>query len=335
MNNNSSFFSKYKRILITLLMVFVGVTVIGAGFYFVNSIIRSSNTSDAAQTGYGCNQYGTAGGTYGSDCGVIIDASNILNSTICINTFQVTIGNTYTCTFPLTGSTTNTYSVPANGILAGTSTITGQSLACTVIDNITAQAALQCQGIPTAGGVAGVKDVLLFVDGATSGVDKGDVLLVTQSTPLTNGDLVNSDLACVSAPVNSTTPCTFTLPPTKTLPSGFQLAIGNGANGGTCTLNTVTRIVTCAGVPTGSQSGNQLIYSIINGTKGNTTKTVNITAIATTPAPVTNPIAPILPRTGGQWIVSIIAILVLFFGILFGSAYMNKKKSIKTDLDKK
>ncbi len=333
MSNQLSFFSKYKRIIISLLIVFLSVTIIGVGYYFVNSVIQSSNTSDAAQTGYGCDQYGTAGGTYGSDCGVIIDASNISNSTVCINTFQVTIGNTYNCTFPLIGSTTNTYSVPTNGILAGTSTITGQSLPCTVINNTTTQAALQCQGIPSTGGVAGLKDVLLFIDGATSGVDKGDVLLVTQSTPLTNADLVNSDLQCVSAPINSTTNCTFTLPSTKTLPSGLQFAIGNGANGGTCTLNTVTRVVTCAGVPTGSQAGNQLIYSIINGTKGNTTKIVTITSGATTPTP--NPLTPILPRTGGQWIVSIIAIFAIFFGILFGSTYMNKKKSIKTDLDSK
>jgi hypothetical protein len=328
---------KKKNIIIASL---AGIVSIIIGFFLISSLLGVRFFSNAGVTGYGCGNYGTAGGVYGSDCGVVIAIANIQNSSNCLNTLNVTIGNTYTCTFPLTGSTTNSYSLPANGITAGSSTVTGQSQPCTVINGGTAQAALECTGIPSTGGSAGVKDVLVFVNGATTGVDKGDVNFTTASTPLVNTDfgILNPSLTlvCDSAVVNATTNCTFILPPDKTLPANFQFSIGNGVNGGTCTLNPLNRIVTCTGVPTGSQIGNQKIYSYIGGTKADTGKLVNIIA-STVTTPVTNPIISAinntLPRTGGGKVLVGFSIIAIFIGILVGVRRFEKKKSMKTDLD--
>jgi hypothetical protein len=335
----SSYFKNMKKKNIIIASI-AGLTTIIFGFFLISSLLGVRFLSGAVTTGYGCGNYGTAGGVYGSDCGVIIAIANIQASTNCVNTLNVTIGNTYTCTFPLTGSTTNSYSLPTGGILAGTSTLTSQSLSCTIINGGTPQAALECTGIPSTGGSAGIKDVLLFVNGATTGIVKGNVNLTTLSTPLANSDFAltnpNLNLICQSAAVNATTNCTFTLPSDKTLPTNFQFAIGNGVNGGTCTLDNVTRLVTCTGVPTGSQIGNQKIYSYIGGTKADTTKLVNIIASTTTP-PATNPIISAinntLPRTGGGKVIVGVSIVAIFVGILIGVRRLEKKKSMKTDLD--
>jgi hypothetical protein len=342
-NQIPSFFKKMNKKTIIIASV-SGVIAIITGFLLISSLLGARFFSNAGLTGYGCGNYGTAGGPYGSDCGVVIAIANIQNSSNCINTLNVTIGNTYTCTFPLTGSTTNSYSLPASGIVAGSSTVSGQSQLCTVINGGTAQVALECTGIPSVGGSAGVKDVLVFVNGATVGVDKGDVNFTTTSTPLTNSDFAltnpNLNLVCESAAVNLTTNCTFTLPSDKTLPSNFQFSIGNGLNGGACTLNPLNRLVTCTGVPTGSQIGNQKIYSYINGTKADTTKLVNIIAAPTTTTTTTNPnpiisaINNTLPRTGGGKVLVGVSIVAIFVGILIGVRRFEKKKSMKTDLDK-
>jgi hypothetical protein len=329
--------TKKQHIIISIV---AAVSTLFLGFFLISSLFGVRFLSGAVTTGYGCGNYGTAGGVYGSDCGVVIAIANIQTSTNCINTLNVTIGNTYTCTFSLTGSTTNSYSVPTSGISAGTSTITGQSLPCIVINSGTPQAALECTGIPSTGGAAGIKDVLVFVNGITTGIVKGSVNLTTLSTPLANSDFAltnpNLNLVCQSAAVNATTNCTFTLPSDKTLPTNFQFAIGNGVNGGTCTLDNVTRLVTCTGVPTGSQIGNQKIYSYIGGTKADTTKLVNIIASTTTP-PTTNPIISAinntLPRTGGGKVLVGVSIVAIFVGILIGVRRFEKKKSMKTDLD--
>jgi hypothetical protein len=313
------------------------------GFFLVSSLLGIKYFSNAVTDGYGCGNFGTAGGLYGSDCGVVIAIANIQTSTNCINTLNVTIGNTYTCTFPLIGSTTNSYSLPTTGVLAGSSTLTTKSQPCTIINGGTAQAALECTGIATIGGSAGVKDVLIFVNGATVGVDKGDVNFISTSTPLANSDFAltnpNLNLVCEPAAVNLTTNCTFTLPPDKTLPANFQFSIGNGISGGACTLNPLNRLVTCTGVPTGTQIGNQKIYSYIGGTKTDTTKLVNIIAatVPTSTTPATNPVISAinstLPRTGGGKVLVGVSIVAIFVGILIGVRRFEKKKSMKTDLD--
>ena len=108
----------------------------------------------------------------------IINQGNIGQASDCTTDDRIVTGQTYACTFLLTGSNNSSYILPTNGIKAGTSTATGQSPNCSVINNSTITAALVCLNIPTIGGTNGKQDVLLYVDGNSSGVDKGDVTLV-------------------------------------------------------------------------------------------------------------------------------------------------------------
>jgi hypothetical protein len=127
-----------------------------------------------------------------------IDNTSTGNSTDCTATKTVTIGQTYTCTFPLTGSQNNVYSLPASGITASTSTATGTSQPCTILNNGTAQATMQCTGIPTSGATAGVQNVLV------NGQDKGDVNLVPAFDPNgdNDGDGITNGTECNSTGTN-------------------------------------------------------------------------------------------------------------------------------------
>jgi hypothetical protein len=112
--------------------------------------------------------------------------------------------------------------------------------------------------------------------GATSASQCVSTGTTISKTPLTNDDLKNTNLTCQPAAINSTTSCTFTLPGDKTLANDLKLGIGDASPGGTCTAS--GNNVTCSNVPTGSQTGQQPIYSQIGTTpKSDTTKKVNIT----------------------------------------------------------
>jgi hypothetical protein len=114
--------------------------------------------------------------------GTTITATNISNSTNCTSALSVNVGTTYSCDFPLTGDSNNLYALPTSGIVAGTSTATGQSPACTISGNGTAQVKLVCASVPTTAGTVGLQNVLLFINGSSSGVDKGDVTLTSGSS---------------------------------------------------------------------------------------------------------------------------------------------------------
>jgi alpha-tubulin suppressor-like RCC1 family protein len=70
--------------------------------------------------------------------------------------------------------------------------------------------------------------------------------------------------SCPSALVSITVTCTFTLPPNASLANDFKLGIGNAIPGGSCSQNSTNYltniIVTCTGVPTGTQAGNVPIF---------------------------------------------------------------------------
>ena len=109
--------------------------------------------------------------------------------------------------------------------------------------------------------------------------------------PLTVADIPGLTVVCDSAPVNSLTSCRFILPTNKTLPTNFNLKIGDTDNAGptpalaqTCSItNTTTSEVTCTSVPTGNSVGNMPIYARFEfsptATKTPTGETVTITGI--------------------------------------------------------
>jgi alpha-tubulin suppressor-like RCC1 family protein len=188
----------------------------------------------------------------------IIAPTNVVTANDCINAFSVTIGNTFTCTFPLNAGATNNYSLPATpSTTASTFTATGVSNPCTVKNNGQPSVALECTNIPTTSGTAGVQNVNLSIAGG-SVIDKGDVNLLAPftSTQIPTGTTLN----CNTAPTNSTTSCTITLTGSNvSIPNGFVLGIGDSIPAGTCSLTGNTG--TCSNVPTGSQAGSQIVFA--------------------------------------------------------------------------
>ncbi|MEI6729062.1 MAG: hypothetical protein WCK98_05460 [bacterium] len=191
----------------------------GLGYSLVSNLTHKNGTALAGLTpqqfGAGC-PYGV--GTYGTgDCGVVeIKNLDIGTSTDCTNAKTVTISatSTYTCTFPLIGASTSvTFGTPTNGIKATTSTngsaaadLTaisgGLSPLCTIITNTTATASLSCSGIPTSGGTAGLRNVLLSIDNATPLVDKGNVTL-QDPAPTTTDPLFIDPSKITFSPIES------------------------------------------------------------------------------------------------------------------------------------
>jgi len=202
---------------------------------------------------------------------------------------SVTLDSTFTCTFALSGSGNNKYEfTPNTTTVAQVTGATDSSGACSIANNGSTGAVIQCTLIPTAGTTIGTKDIKLQMDTAAA-VTKGTVQVVQELTPADIADLTAS---CTSTTVNSVTDCTFTLPTDKTLPSDFKLSIGSGAvnaggtipdqicapeNGGVSLL-----IIKCTNVPTGNSVGNIPIYAQLAGTTGSITatgETVTITGV--------------------------------------------------------
>ena len=128
-----------------------------------------------------------------TDTPTVIDIPNIQNSSNCTNVQTITIPNTYNCTFPLTGSSTNNYALPNGGVTSGTSTATGFSPACTLTGNQTANVALQCDSIPTTNGTIGAQNVMVRI-AQTTPTDRGDVNLIVAAvtTPSVTTPPLNS-----------------------------------------------------------------------------------------------------------------------------------------------
>jgi Regulator of chromosome condensation (RCC1) repeat len=198
---------------------------------------------------------------------LIISNSNILPSTDCIDSNLVQLGNDYNCTFGLTGSVSNSYTMPAGGVVAKTSGGTANSPLCTILNNATATVKLSCNTIGTTGATRGIQDVLLK-SGSTNFVDKGGV---TVQDTIAGTDLGNLNVTCNSGRVSSTTSCSFTIPQ-YTTNSQIALGVGDTNTGGTCAFT--GNIATCTNIPTGPDKGNQIIYAQLStSAKTNTGRT--------------------------------------------------------------
>ncbi|MEI6729140.1 MAG: SdrD B-like domain-containing protein [bacterium] len=110
-----------------------------------------------------------------------ITQTNISNSSNCTAAMILTIPDSYSCSFALTGNASNDYSPAAGDTVASTSSATGNSAICTIIANQTIQASLSCTLIPTTNGTIGLQNVLVTIAGGTA-TDKGDVTLQNNVT---------------------------------------------------------------------------------------------------------------------------------------------------------
>jgi alpha-tubulin suppressor-like RCC1 family protein len=82
--------------------------------------------------------------------------------------------------------------------------------------------------------------------------------------PLNNTQTASITYSCDAAEVDSTTDCTFTLPSDTSLPIDFKIGIGDSIPGGSCAQDSfdfsAPITVSCTSVPTGSQTGEQIIF---------------------------------------------------------------------------
>jgi hypothetical protein len=101
--------------------------------------------------------------------------------------------------------------------------------------------------------------------------------------PLITGDIPGLTVSCNPGIVNGSSTCTFVMPPTKDLPPGFIMSVGNASPAGICTLLSTT--VTCLNVPIGSLAGSQPIkIKIASGTLTASGESVFISATPITGA---------------------------------------------------
>jgi hypothetical protein len=163
-----------------------------------------------------------------------IASQNLNNGTCTPNT--VSISQTYNCTFPLTGDSNNYYALPNGGARASTSqndTQPGNSAPdimpvsggygpdCTITGNSTSSAVLNCSSIPTLGGTAGLRNVLLQLgsnNGNNSPGKKGEITLT--DTPISQCSTSTTSGSCVlNLAVIGNGACT---PPSQNLPAPYD-----------------------------------------------------------------------------------------------------------------
>lgn len=185
---------------------------------------------------------------------VTIKNSNILTSNDCVNSNVVQAGNVYNCTFDLTGSISNLYTMPAEGIVVKTSTGSATSPLCVILNNGTPAVKLSCNNIPTLNATRGIKSVLISAGLATYESRGG----VTIQDNILEVDLSNLNITCNSGQVNSTTSCSFSVP-NFTSYRELTIGVGETLTGGICSVD--QNIATCTNIPTGPDKGNQIIYA--------------------------------------------------------------------------
>ncbi|MBC7472418.1 MAG: hypothetical protein H7196_04145 [candidate division SR1 bacterium] len=185
---------------------------------------------------------------------VTIKNSNILTSNDCVSSNIIQSGSDYNCTFALTGSVSNLYAMPQEGVVAKIATGSITSPLCVILNNGTAGVKLSCNNIPTLGITRGVKSVLVSAGLATY-ESRGSI---TIKDNILGVDLSNLNITCNSGKVNSTTICSFSVP-NFTSYRELTLGVGETLTGGVCSID--GSIANCTNIPTGPDKGNQIIYA--------------------------------------------------------------------------
>jgi alpha-tubulin suppressor-like RCC1 family protein len=207
-----------------------------------------------------------------------INNTNISTSSDCLDTTVVQIGNTYNCTFGLSGSPSNFYILPTTGIVVHTSTTSSDSPLCTILNNGTPNVKLSCNNIPTNGSPRGIQNVSMRI-GSGVYIDKGGISIQDN---LNNGDLGNLNINCANSIINSVTTCTFNLPSFIGF-ANLSLSVGDIGTAGSCSV--LGNTVSCSNVPTGQDKGNQVIYAQIQGnSRVNTGRTAQLSKVFDNPS---------------------------------------------------
>jgi hypothetical protein len=180
-----------------------------------------------------------------------IAANNLTNGS-CTG---VQVGNTTTCNFSLTGSSSNNYALPSNGI---TVTVPGSSAspACTLVNNNASNAGINCSNVPTSGASAGNQSV------PTSLGSSPTASLTLTAVPPTSITISASNLSsgsCTSVQVGTATTCTYPLTggSSFTLPNGgISVTVLGSTASPACSISGTSLV--CTNVPTTGASAGTL-----------------------------------------------------------------------------
>ena len=151
---------------------------------------------------------------------------------------------------------------------------------CTIENTNTGQ--VKCINVPT-GSLTGVQPINAKIDQEPQFYTTKDATV--GGSAITSLDIPSLTLNCGTGNqaiiTFSTTTCTFAIPVGKFLPNNLKFGIGDSTPDGSCSLT--SPLVTCINVPTGSETGMQIIYGQI-GTAGkvDTGEKANVTGVLLT-----------------------------------------------------
>lgn len=221
--------------------------------------------------------------------GTSIVAANTSSSTIsstspCTFSTLVSVPNTYTCSFALSGASNNTYALPLGGIVARTeqsTLVSANSQPCGILGNGTASAQLVCSDIPSnsqsSSFVSGAANVTLQFGGNGIFSDKGDITLSVDGNIVVSSELNSNDIPSLKAltgfdckpdsiTINTIINCSGTLPSSKRSPSlGLRVRVDGTSQSVPCAFsnNTPGATFSCNSITTGRQTGIRNIQAAI------------------------------------------------------------------------
>lgn len=255
-------------------------------------------------------------------------------STDCVATTNVTIGQTYNCSWPITG--TGPFTLPTGGIQARTNqggnnsapvstcTISGSVLTCTGISSTGTPSAFT----PGSGNVQLGKGATPATWPTKSTVNLVAAATVVNPDPGGNvGNLTSCSPAATSIIIGTTYTCTFPLTGTGpfTLPTGgIQAKTNQGNVNSTPVSCTVSgSVLTCTGIKTdGSFTTGTANVQLGQGSTPSTWNNKGTINLAVAPV--------VLPRTGGF---EIAAIGLALAGIVGGGTYfLIRRKKVKNQI---
>jgi hypothetical protein len=180
---------------------------------------------------------------------------------------------------------------------------------------------IECNNI-TVGSNIGLIDVTASSKENTSAVKIATVKVVGNLSQI-NGNLItcNNNASIV---VNNKFDCSFILPSDMTLSQGTKLQLGDAKASDDCMLVSQSQSsVICKNLTAPAIAGAYDLYSIINGTKANTGKKINVVNSIASDSNIST------VRSGGIGITSIVAIAGLtLFGFVSYNKILRKEKTI-------
>jgi len=216
-------------------------------------------------------------------------------STCTPNINNLNSGDTFNCTFNLSGSPTGTYAMPAEGLYSGireTNGVEGSYLGNGSLCSISGSV-LTCNNIPTSGSSIGNKEIVLHQPAVNWYPNKGTINIATKNYTPTNGQITNLICTPTTQVVGNNVTCTgqATGAPSGVNYSGnITVTIDNGGGNVNTTINS-DGTFTASNITVGTTIGSKTATTNLGGTTSitviNPILNTNIQSLACTPTTVT------------------------------------------------